>query len=341
MTNFTRRLSFAAALVAVVVVAAAFASQRGAGAANGTTLAVDVVSDGSNTASSIGVTDTCTRVEVGANFDIDIVIRNADTMRAWELVVDFNGNMLEVSDQQFMMVTGLSETDKTDPPNATGHHYMSVANVSVSNPPKDGDGTLVRLTLHAKAAGSSIANIQASPQPPLINPGTDQYPPDSFANARIAIGQDCSGGPPVDTPGPTPTPSPSPTPSPTPVPTASPTPTATPTVAPTATPTQSATPVPTPPPTGSPPPEGTMRGDIDCDEGLSVLDGLALLTWLSGDEYEHGACPAAGTLVGLQIFGDLDCNGGVSASDVTVALMFLAGLTPELPFGCPDPGTAF
>jgi serine protease len=135
---------------------------------------------------------------------------------------------------------------------------------------------------------------------------------------------------PSPSPSPTPTPSPTPSSTPTPSPTSSPTPTPAPTPSPTPTHTPTATPTPTP--RGTPEPGG-VKGDVDCNGAVDVVDALRILRYVAGlNPNLPGGCPPSA-------LADMDCNETVDAVDALLILRYVAALPVNLPAGCPPPGT--
>lgn len=106
---------------------------------------------------------------------------------------------------------------------------------------------------------------------------------------------------------------------PTPEPTAEPTatPTAAPTAAPTATPHPTASPPPGPTATPTPTPSGnSVKGDVDCDQQVTAMDSLAILT-----------LQASVSSADCVQNADYDCSGAVDAADAIAVLMTVSGIT--------------
>jgi hypothetical protein len=272
------------------------------------TLGVDVVTSG-NGASSLGPIDACTRVEVDAAFDIDVFITDVTGLRAWELYLAYDPSLLEITAQDFLMVTGFDASDPV--PGTDGSQFLGVGAATQH----DGSGVLARVTMHAKAAGSSVVEISHNPAWPRLNAGSDPIGDTNgdgafdgpLIPARVAIGEDCSGGPIVtQSPGPTGTLpwTPSPTPSPTPTPTP--------------------TPVPTPSPTPAPP----MRGDANCNGLIDIGDIIDTLAGVVGVP-STAPCPNR---------GDANCNGILDPDDVLRLLRFVILNTIAPPQSCQQVG---
>jgi hypothetical protein len=274
-----------------------------------TTLGVDVKID-DNSASSLGTIADCKRVEVNDPVVVDLFVSDVTGLQAFDIYVAFDSSHLTLTGQnpQYLLL-GLAQTDNI----AAGLDFFGMgATHEVS-----GTGVLVRLTFQANSEGS--ANIVISTTAlfwPILS-GPNGYPGDTNGDhyfdgpivpASIAIGQDCSGTPPVtNSPAPTVTlpPTPSPTPSPTPTP--------------------SATAVPTPAPTSS----LTIIGDADCSGIVGLADVLAALTFAS----------KLGPGNACQGRTDADCDGFVTASDVLRILRYLTGHPIPPPTGCVGVGS--
>jgi hypothetical protein len=302
-------------------------------AAGGVSLAVDDVTDG-NTGQELGVTDTCRRVETGSTFDVDLIVRGVQDLRAFELYFGFDGSKLKVTHEDVHFFLGAAARDVSDPlPDTSGHYYLGAFTLGST---ASGSGVLARLTLMALAPGFSRADISSFPAPPGLNPGSDIPVDGGIQNSQIAIGADCSGAPPPEpTASPVPTPSPEPaTPTPSPEP-ATPTPSPEPTAAPT----------PSPEPTASLAPGSDYWGDIDCDAKVSIGDAQKVArNLISLPITQAPSCSAIGTTVttdGMALtWGDVDCNNAVTIGDAQKVARNLVGLTTTQGPGCPGIGSA-
>ena len=107
-----------------------------------------------------------------------------------------------------------------------------------------------------------------------------------------------------------------------------PTPASTPTSTPTDTPIPTETPAPTP--SASPTPEPTpviyAIGDADCDGAVTPLDAMVILRFAAG--VEESKCAAA--------MGEIDCDGAVTPADAILVLQLTMGTAPS-PVACEPP----
>ncbi len=119
----------------------------------------------------------------------------------------------------------------------------------------------------------------------------------------------------------------------------------TPTVGPTPTPSPSAVPSPTASPTPTPGGQHPLKGDIDCDGGITSVDALFLLRYVSQLPVSLGpGCPAIDSAAAASVSaalarGDIDCDGSVTSVDALRLLRFVAVLPGDLDQSCQPIGT--
>jgi hypothetical protein len=224
-------------------------------------LGIDVVSDGSNTATTIGPVDTCVETTVGQTVVVDVVVQGVpepsagasfDVIynQALTHVTAFAGNIFYGAGA----FTSFSDT-VPDSDGAFRGEIALFANYV------QGSGVVGRLSFVADANGTVNLTLDdtfgGDGMPDILRADSSNFEITSLGSARIEIGGSCAT--PTDTPSPTPVPTDTPTPSPTPVPTDTPSPTPVPTDTPTPSPTPvpTDTPSPTPVPTDTPTPSPT------------------------------------------------------------------------------------
>jgi hypothetical protein len=189
-------------------------------------LAIDTQPDG-NTASFAGPTEGCVEVSEGDTFEIDLVITDVENLRAWEALLVYDPDILELEDRDVSMFMGKSPGSSvlngSDPlPDADGRYFLAAAdrrNVSES-----GSGVLARISLRAKGVGRSLASLptidvdadgRGDMGPHLIDSSSqnlgdvsgDTFFDGPTSYAVIAVDTDCTNPPPPTLP-PSPTPQP-------------------------------------------------------------------------------------------------------------------------------------
>jgi hypothetical protein len=331
-TAFKHLWRYAIAIGIPATLFAAIAMWPGApsGEAGATVIGVDAVSDGSNTASSLGSIQSCTEVGVGDSVTVDLFVQNVTDIQGYDIRINFDPARIEVtSADPAYMVAGIGALAE---PDGAGR-YLVGNGASTSS---SGSGVLARFTLQALASGLSPFTISMSPIPPTLsgpsgpigNTNGDIYGyfDGPIVNAQIAIDQSCSGV----TPAPTQTQPPAPTVSPTQAPTPSPTVGST-----TGTPTF--TPVP-----------GTIPwGDANCMLGVTIDDAIAIAKLKSGVPITPigTPCPNVGAeVVGGSIevdWGDFNCDGQFNLADAIAIMRYLIGIATGAPAGCPSIATNY
>jgi hypothetical protein len=214
------------ASVTTLLLAAGLVGPEGETVAQGPlTLAVDADPTG-NTATSVGNIDDCLSVDLGATFDVDIVIENVANLLGWESPFVYDKSILEVVDINVRLFQAANPNSNVinaseSPPDRDGLFLIGAADVSKAT--DNGSGVLARLTLQAIGTGVSPASI---PQVDFNNDGTPDLGPTLAAlifgaiehlgdtngdnlfdgptdHARIAVGLPCTAATPTPTPTPT------------------------------------------------------------------------------------------------------------------------------------------
>ena len=200
----------AALLVAALV--AVMGGQAGATASSIDIVSIDAAVQG-NTATSLGKTDYCSRLEVGSTLPVDIVENAIPADRptiGFELhlmydpqvveVIDYDNDLILASNGDYSPFTGLS--DKV--PDADGHFTTAVIDVE-SNPTtganmETGPGVLSRITLKAKAKGLTTLTLGGSVDqhtyPTILDDQNLPIQVNKIGTAAVAVGQACPSAPP-------------------------------------------------------------------------------------------------------------------------------------------------
>jgi hypothetical protein len=133
-----------------------------------TALALDMAVNG-NAAVSVGPLDSCTRVVVGDEFPVDVLVQKVTNLVAWEVYLQYDRNRLEVvgvdignsEDPLFLSVAANSDViNVSDPlPNRVGLYRVAAADIAIPAAPEQGSGLLARVTLKAKANGFAALGL--------------------------------------------------------------------------------------------------------------------------------------------------------------------------------------
>jgi hypothetical protein len=177
-----------------------------AGATGAVSVGVDVDIDDNNdgtpdnTATSLGSIERCIQVANGAQFDIDVYIKDAPPLRGFDVVFNYQAGVLQVEArnvQMFLAGSGGTVIDLSDlllVPDTDG--YYATGGFDTVGPHESGSGVLVRLSLKAVGTGVSPATLtmvnlwdpNGNPIPP-VNPYGYFVGP--ILNGQIAVGQPC------------------------------------------------------------------------------------------------------------------------------------------------------
>lgn len=155
----TALLSVAGLVIAAVAAIVLCTPSRAAGPS---AIGIDMTPNAANTSSTDKI-DPCTEVKAGDQFAADVFVTNLDSLKAWELRVEFDPAIvsLESADYNFLLVkTGgqvfPSEFEQEKP----GRMFLAAAETQF---PHSGSGVLARLHLKALAGGTSSLTVMSSP----------------------------------------------------------------------------------------------------------------------------------------------------------------------------------
>jgi hypothetical protein len=180
-------------------------------------IAVDTVTSG-NSPATVGAVDVCSRIEVGDEYDVDIVVEGIPELDeggelvSFEFVFRYDERYVEivgadVTGQLLGELPGSNVIDFTnETPDDDGVFQVAAVDFG-TGADESGDGVLARLTLRGTGQGTSALSLtsillhDSSPEDII-----DRYEFDAVQNGLIAVGVDCAPGvtpPPYATDGPT------------------------------------------------------------------------------------------------------------------------------------------
>lgn len=179
-----------------------------------TSLSIDVIPT-DNTPTSVVQIDSCASAQEGDTFDIDLVIENVTDLLAWELLISYDPDVLEIRDKDATLFLGAnSGSDVIDlseaTPDGNGLYLLQSFDAAEPDSPDSGSGVLARLQL--KAIGSGISPLTID-KPDLDGDGTPDQGPllrnvagdiigdddgdtlfdGPLSNAEIRVGEACPG----------------------------------------------------------------------------------------------------------------------------------------------------
>jgi Cohesin domain len=148
----------ATALAILALVMLTHFGASGAAAAD-PSLAIDAGIQG-NTATSVGIIENCIAVKTNDSFQMDVVVENISDLLAWEIHLDYDPAVIEVTDQNVKLFQqanlGSSVLDvSAHVPDDSGLHELSAFDSSDPPTPDSGTGVLARVTFKALASGAS------------------------------------------------------------------------------------------------------------------------------------------------------------------------------------------
>jgi len=171
-----------------------------------------------NTPTAVGDIDSCAAAAPGDGLSVDIYVKDASELLAWEVYLEYDPRLVEVTDRDVDQFLGANEGSNVYDvserlPDADGLYRVAAADTSDPPTPDSGSGVLARLTLRAKAPGSgnlTIAfrdlNDDGAPDigpffrsvsgQPIGDTNGDTFFDGPIRNARVSIGAPCpnSGG---------------------------------------------------------------------------------------------------------------------------------------------------
>jgi hypothetical protein len=122
------------------------------------TLGIDANSEG-NGPLTLSTVDPCVSVSGGDTFDVDIYIRDVEELLAWQLYVEFDPAVLEVTGRDVEMFLagnpGSSVLDVSGRVDDPGLYPVAAADTSDPPTPDSGSGVLFRLSMRAVGRGTS------------------------------------------------------------------------------------------------------------------------------------------------------------------------------------------
>ena len=209
------------ALLLAAAVCAAFLSPSAASLlAQEPSIGIDAIPTG-NTATSLGTIDSCVAVASGATFDIDLFIRDVNSLGAWEVYLDTDPNIVQVVNRDVNLflasATGSNAFDASDKtPNSSGLYTLAAADTADPLAPDSGSGVLARVTLQATSAGVSPLRVAVRDlnedgtldRAPLLRDANaesigdtngDTYFDGPIENAQVAVGTSCADAGSVNT----------------------------------------------------------------------------------------------------------------------------------------------
>ena len=154
-------------------------------------LGIDVIPT-DNTPTSVVQIDSCASAQEGDTFDIDLIIENVTDLLAWELLISYDPEVLEIRDKDATLFQGAnSGSDVFDlseeTPDDDGLYLLQSFDAADPESPDSGSGVLARLTLKATGAGTSPLTIA---KPDLDGDGTPDRGPLLRNVAGDIIGDD-------------------------------------------------------------------------------------------------------------------------------------------------------
>ena len=207
-------LAGAAAFSLVLLALLAIAHETPARAETGMTLGLDTQPE-SNSVASIGPVQTCAGVEVGQEFPVDVYVTGVTNLKAFELRVNFDSRVLSLQNAdygRFLLSTPPEGSIFPSLFEAETQDTYFLAASEFRGTPDTGSGVLARLTFKAIGQGKSQVSIPADATygarltdaagRPTGDLNGDSIWDEPVSNGQVAVGQPCSGSPPVATPRP-------------------------------------------------------------------------------------------------------------------------------------------
>jgi len=152
------------ALAAVLALPTVADRQGQAFAQQNTIIGVDATPQ-RNTPTSVDSVDSCTSVDVGDTFEIDIVVVDVDDLLAWEAYLAYDSAVVRVvaRDIEWFQAadagSSLFNTSESVPDNGDGLFRVGAADLIDPPVGDNGTGVLARLALEALSKGTSSLSI--------------------------------------------------------------------------------------------------------------------------------------------------------------------------------------
>ena len=187
-----------------------------------TSLGIDADTEG-NTATTLGTIDECVEISEGESHAVDIFVLNVTDLLAWEAVLTFEPEVIEIVDEDARLLLAAAEGSQVQDlpgelPDSDGHFQMAAADFADPAAPESGSGLLARVTVKGVGPGVSELRLPLSDRDGDGNPDEGPLLRDVDINsigdengdtlfdgpigsARIAVDASCT-----DEPGPAPQP---------------------------------------------------------------------------------------------------------------------------------------
>jgi len=128
-----------------------------------TSIGVDADTTG-NTATTVGPIDECVEIAAGEDHSVDVFVRDVDNLLAWEAVVSFEPEVLEIVDDDVKLFMASSQgSDVQDVsgevPDGDGRYLIGAFDAADPLSPDSGSGVLVRLTVRGTGPGVSQVRL--------------------------------------------------------------------------------------------------------------------------------------------------------------------------------------
>ncbi len=148
-------ISLALALAAVGVADAPAHAQQAE-----TSIGIDADASG-NTDTALGAIDDCVKISEGESHEVDIFIQDVTDLLAWEAVLTFEPEVLEVVDgdvQLFMAANDGSDVQDVSQALSEGRHYLGAFDAADPLALDSGSGVLARVTV--KGIGPGVSELR-------------------------------------------------------------------------------------------------------------------------------------------------------------------------------------
>lgn len=170
-------------------------------------VAVDAITDG-NGATTLGPLDGCVEVELGDEFDLDVVVDAVPEDRpliGFEYNITYDEELLEVTVVDFDYLLGAEGTFQPFPgltdetPDTDGTFLVSVldaaSDVRTDEHMETGPGVLTRITFRALDSGSSEVGVSFIPPnrayPVILSTDNEPTQVDAIGAVTVAAGEAC------------------------------------------------------------------------------------------------------------------------------------------------------
>ncbi|HUF54312.1 MAG TPA: cohesin domain-containing protein [Dehalococcoidia bacterium] len=200
--TYTAPIALAAAVLSMMILAGEVRAQ-GVVAENVDLIAIDTDTSG-NDPTTVGAVDVCSRIEVGDEYEVDVVVQGIPELDeggelvSFEFVLHYDGRYVEIIDadvtgQLLGEAPGSNVIDFTnETPDDDGQFTVAAVDFG-EGADESGDGVLARLTLRGIGQGTSDLALTGillhdSSPPEQI----DHYEFDTVQNGLISVGVDCA-----------------------------------------------------------------------------------------------------------------------------------------------------